>query len=90
MTNFYRTQVYLGSDLRVPSLVDLTDMTLADEDTNSILADNDNREIQGNVVMQVAPPGDQIWIKCKWRHLVAKSLTSASGSFWWPSLEQCK
>ena len=32
---------------------DLTDVTLADEDTNSILADNDNRAIQGNVAMQV-------------------------------------
>ena len=39
---------------------DLTDMTLADEDTNSILADNDNRTIPGNVAMQVAPPDDQI------------------------------
>ena len=29
--------------------VDLTDMTLADEDTNSILTDNANRAIQGNV-----------------------------------------
>ena len=32
--------------------VDLTDVTLADEDTNSILTDNDNRAIQGNVAMQ--------------------------------------
>ena len=30
-------------------------MTLADEDTNSILADNDNWAIQGNVAMQVEP-----------------------------------
>ena len=28
--------------------VDLTDVTLADEDTNSILTDNANRAIQGN------------------------------------------
>ena len=43
---------------------DLTDVTLADEDTNSILADNANRAIQGNVAMQVtqvAPYGGQIW-----------------------------
>ena len=36
----------------------LTDVTLADEDTNSILTDNANRAIQGNVamhLMQVAP-----------------------------------
>ena len=57
---------------------DLTDVTLADEDTNSILADNDNRAIQGNVAMQVAPPGDQIWIKCKWRHLMTKFGSNAS------------
>ena len=36
-------------------------MTLADEDTNSILTDNANRAIQGNVAMQVAPSGGQIW-----------------------------
>ena len=42
----------------------LTDVTLADEDTNSILTDNANRVIQGNVamqLMQVAPSGGQIW-----------------------------
>ena len=33
--------------------LDLTDVTLADEDTNSILADNANRAIQGNEAMQV-------------------------------------
>ena len=32
--------------------VNLTDVTLADEDTNSILTDNANRAIQGNVAMQ--------------------------------------
>ena len=48
----------LGSDLWVRlsltegGCVDLTDVTLADEDTNSILADNANRAIQGNVAMQ--------------------------------------
>ena len=45
------------------SFADLTDVTLADEDTNSILADNTNRAIQGNVAMQVtqvAPSGGQI------------------------------
>ena len=43
----------------------LTDVTLADEDTNSILTDNANRAIQGNVAMQVMQPGDQ----CKLCHL---------------------
>ena len=45
----------LGPDVRqsVRHLcVDLTDVTLADEDTNSILTDNANRAIQGNVAMQ--------------------------------------
>ena len=31
---------------------DLTDVTLADEDTNAILADSANRAFQGNVAMQ--------------------------------------
>ena len=35
------------------SLVDLTDVSLVDEDTNSILADNANRAIPGNLEMQV-------------------------------------
>ena len=39
---------------------DLTDVTLADEDTNSKLTDNANRAIQGNVAMQVTQPGGQI------------------------------
>ena len=36
---------------------DKTDVTLADEDTNSILTDNANRAFQGNVAMQVTQPG---------------------------------
>ena len=68
---FYRTQVNLGSDLWVrmsvrPSVTprpfaDLTDVTLADEDTNSILTDNANRAIQGNVATRVTQPGVQLW-----------------------------
>ena len=38
---------------------DLTDVTLADEDSNSTPADDVNRAILGNVAMQVAPPGGQ-------------------------------
>ena len=40
----------MGPDVRLSfrdTCVDLTDVTLADEDTNSILADNANRVIQG-------------------------------------------
>ena len=69
MFNFYRTQVSLGSDLWVLAYVtdslstrlfaDLTDVTLADEDSNSTPADYVNRAIIGNVAMQVAPPGGQ-------------------------------
>ena len=38
---------------------DLTDVTLADEDSNSIPTDDVNRAIPGNVAMQVAPHGCQ-------------------------------
>ena len=34
----------------------LTDVTLADGDTKSILTDNANRAIQGNVAMHVTHP----------------------------------
>ena len=56
---------------------DLTNVTLADEDTNSILTDNANRAIQGNVAMQATLPGGQLWKQCKWCHLVAKFATNA-------------
>ena len=55
----------LGSDLWVLMslterlFADLTDVTLADEDSNSIPTDDVNRAILGNVAMQVAPPGGQ-------------------------------
>ena len=39
--------------LRLRRFADLTDVTLADEDTNSILTDYVNRSIQGNEAMQV-------------------------------------
>ena len=37
--------------------------------------------------MQVAPSGGQICNLCKWRHLVAKFATNASGAIWWPNLQ---
>ena len=55
----------LGSDLWVRFSVthslmrrfaNLTDVTLADGDTKSILTDNANRAIQGNVAMHVTHP----------------------------------
>ena len=36
---------------------DLTDVTLADEDSNSIPTDDVNKAILGNVAIQVAPSG---------------------------------
>ena len=40
---------------------DLTDVTLADEDTNPILTDNANRTFQDNLATRVTQPGGQIW-----------------------------
>ena len=53
----------MGPDVR-PSVTtrgfaDLTDVTLADEDSNSIPTDDVNRAIPSNLAMQVAPPGGQ-------------------------------
>ena len=74
-------------------------MTLADEDTNSILTDNANRAIQGNVAMHVMLPGGQLWNQCKWCHLVAKFAanarrhlvanigTNVSVAIWWLNLQ---
>ena len=59
----------LGSDLWVrfsqtnyvrEVVADLTDVTLADGDTKSILTDNANRAIQGNQEMHVTYSGVQI------------------------------
>ena len=50
----------LSNSLTEPPFANLTDVTLADEDTNSILTDNANRAIQGNVALQVTQPGGQI------------------------------
>ena len=49
----------MGPDVRPRAFADLTDVTLADEDSNSILTDDVNRAILSNVAMQVVPPGGQ-------------------------------
>ena len=49
----------MGPDVSEGGFADLTDVTLADEDSNSIPTDDVNRAILGNVAMQVAPPGGQ-------------------------------
>ena len=48
--------------LRETPCWDFTDVTLPDEDTNSLLTENANRAIQGNVAMHVTEPGGQIWV----------------------------
>ena len=53
---FYRTQVSLVRSMGLvlsnsATCANLTDVTLADEDTDSILTDNANKAIQGNVEM---------------------------------------
>ena len=62
---------------------DIVDMTLIDEDTKPILTDDANKEIPSNMTMHVAPPSGQISYLCKWRHLVDKFPTNASGATWW-------
>ena len=63
---FYRTQVNLGSDswvlmsVTTTPLLNLTDVTLANGDTNSIPTDNVNSAIQGNGAMAVMQPGGQL------------------------------
>ena len=57
---------------------DLADVTLADQDINSILADNANRAIQGNMAIQVVPFGGQNCNICKWHRLMPKFGTNAS------------
>ena len=43
---------------------DLTDVTLADEDINLILTDDNNRTILGNIALQMAPPNGKILNQC--------------------------
>ena len=57
---------------------DLTDVTLADEDTNLILTDNANRAIQGNVVMHVTQPGGAIW----WPNLELMQVVPSGSLIW--------
>ena len=64
----------LSNSLTEEPFAALTDVTLADKDTNSILTDKANRAIQGNVRIQVAPSG-------------AKFITYASGAIWWANLQ---
>ena len=49
----------MGPDVTPRPYADLTDVTLADEDRNSIPTDDVNKAILGNVAMQVLPPDGQ-------------------------------
>ena len=51
----------MGYDVSTRLCADLTDVTLADEDSNSIPTDDVNRAFLGNMAMQEAPPGGQNW-----------------------------
>ena len=53
-------------------LSNLTDVTLADQATNSIQADNANMTIQGNMAMKVTQSSGQLWNQCKRRHPLTK------------------
>ena len=55
--------IYVSQSLSVSKrgCANLTDVTLADQATNSIQADNANMAIQGNVAMEVTQPGGQLW-----------------------------
>ena len=65
MTSLFIGPRYPWSNLWVPVFLtatlsaDLTHVTLADEDNNSIPTDDVNRAIIGNVAMQVVTPGGQ-------------------------------
>ena len=49
----------LSNYVRPRRFADLTDVTLVDEDTNSIPSNNTNRTIQDHVAMPVTNPSDQ-------------------------------
>ena len=61
----------MGPDVSPRGFADLTDVTLADEDTKSKLTDNAMKAIQGNEAMQAMQTGDQ----CKFA-------TIGSGASW--------
>ena len=67
----------LVSETESDTFLNLTDVTLADKETNLILTDKVNRVIQSNVAMQVTQPSGQPW----------NYVTYSSGATWWPILE---
>ena len=58
---------------------DITDVTLADEDTNSILTDNANRAFQGNVAtLEPSNASGAIW----WPNLELMQVEPSGGQIW--------
>ena len=73
----------MGLDVRPSCLIKLIYLTLADEDTNSILTDGANRAIQGNMTLQVMQPGVS-----GGSPVVANFVTNASGATWVLNLQR--
>ena len=68
-------QIFGSTSLSLTELPfgNLTDVTLADKDTKSILTDNANRAIQANAMWE-----------CMWLNLMGKYV---SGAIWWSNLQ---
>ena len=66
----------MGPDVTMRGFWNLTDVTLADRDTKSILTDNADRAIQGNVAMYVTHPVN----------LMVKFWTNSSSAILWQNL----
>ena len=80
--------IRLGLVLVSTARIHFSHLYLSDQlNTNSILADNCNRALQGNVTMHETQPGGQHWNQCKWRHLMIKFWTNASCPTWWPNFQ---
>ena len=71
-SDFYRTQVYLGSltEWRFASYTSYTSYT--------------SYRLYTEKVTRVAPSGGQFCNLCKWLNLVVKFVTNASGAICWP------
>ena len=70
---FYKKQTNWNGRASLREVVaDLTDVTLADQATNSIHADNANMVIHGNVAMKVTQSVGQLWNQYKRRHPLNK------------------
>ena len=62
----------MGPDVFTRRIAALTDVTQADQATDSIPTDDANMAIQGNVAMKVTQSDGQLWNQCKRRHPLTK------------------